>query len=171
MALNRILMLPVVIGGIIAGLALPALGATSIPLPTAPRPHIASVPAELAIAVRSAPGAYQAGAPSLYTVLVRNQGRTAATGVPVMLVLPPSSREVRASAAGMAEYGGVVWTADIKPMHEVTLRAVAVNGRAASDIEDVATTACVLKTPTTRQLCTATLLPIATLARETEPRR
>lgn len=172
MALNRILVLPVVIGGIISGAAIPALGATSIPLPVAPRPHIKSVPAAaLAIAVSSASGAYRPGATNQYTVLVRNQNRTEATGVPVMLVLPPSSRDVHASAAGIAEYGGVVWTADIKPMHQVGLRAMAVDGTAASDVEEVAMTACVLKSTTTRQLCTATLLPVAAVARETGPRR
>lgn len=178
MALNRILVLPVVIGGIISGAAIPALGATSIPLPVAPRPHITSVPAAapvkpaaLAIAVRSASGSYRPGATNQYTVLVRNRNRTEATGVPVMLVLPPSSRDVHASAAGIAEYGGVVWTADIKPLHQVALRALAVDGTAASDVEEVAMTACVLKSTTTRQLCTATLLPVAAVTRETGPRR
>jgi hypothetical protein len=160
MALNRILMLPVVIGGIISGAAIPAMGATSIPLPTAPHPYIKSGPATLTITVSSVPGSYRPGARDRYTVLVRNRGTAEADTIPVLLALPPSAGDVHANAAGTAEFGGVVWTADIKPMHQVTLRATAINGAAAPDIAEVVTTACVLKTTTTRQVCAARLLPV-----------
>lgn len=157
MALNRILMLPVIIGGIISGAAIPALAATSIPLPAAPHPVR---PAELTIAVSAASGSYRPGARDQYTVLVRNRGRSRSVTVPVLLALPPSAGDVWASTAGTSEFGGVVWTADIKPMHQVRLRATAVNGAAAPDIAAVAATACVLRTMTTRQVCATRLLPV-----------
>jgi hypothetical protein len=91
---------------------------------------------------------------------VRNEGTTEATRVPVMLVLPPSSKAVRTFATGTAEYGGVVWTADIKPLQQLALRATAVARATSADIEKVAATACILKTATTRQTCAATLLRV-----------
>jgi uncharacterized repeat protein (TIGR01451 family) len=170
MPLNRILALPVLIGGIISGAAGPALGATSIPLPTAPHPFLNARPVALraapvktaALAIRVVAGSapYRAGAVNRYTVLVRNEGTTEATRVPVMLVLPPSSKAIRAFATGTAGYGGVVWTADIKPLQQLALRATAVARATSADIEKVAATACVLKTATTRQTCAAILLRV-----------
>jgi uncharacterized repeat protein (TIGR01451 family) len=191
MPLNRILALPVLIGGIISGAAIPALGTTAIPLPTVPTaahpyfkvgpaelpsapaapagpagPAVSAVsaaparPAALAIRVITGPAPYRAGAVNRYTVLVRNEGTTEATRVPVMLVLPPSSKAVRTFATGTAEYGGVVWTADIKPLQQLALRATAVARATSADIEKVAATACILKTATTRQTCAATLLRV-----------
>jgi uncharacterized repeat protein (TIGR01451 family) len=155
MGLNRILALPVAIGGIITGAAMPALGAASIPLPT----HLAST-GPVAIALHSALR-YRPGAEDLYTVLVRNTGPTEVTDVPVMLALPPSTKVVGANAAGTAQYGGVVWTADVKPMQQVALRATTVAGNADRDVSLVAVTACAFRTALTRQVCAATLLPVA----------
>jgi hypothetical protein len=188
MPLNRILALPVLIGGIISGAAIPALGTTAIPLPTVPtaaHPYFKVGPAELpaapagpamssgpavsaaparpaALAIRVIAGSapYKAGAVNRYTVLVRNEGTTEAARVPVLLVMPPSSKAIRTFATGTAEYGGVVWTADIKPLQQLALRATAVARATSADIEKVAATACILKTATTRQTCAATLLRV-----------
>ena len=54
MALNRILALPLAIGGIISGAAIPALGATSIPLPSTPNPQVRSAPATTAAMKKAA---------------------------------------------------------------------------------------------------------------------
>jgi uncharacterized repeat protein (TIGR01451 family) len=179
MALNRILALPLVIGGIVTGAAIPALGATSIPLPTAPYPLLKSGPvavpglaavpgpkkaapksAVLAISVGAATTPYKAGAGNEYTVLVRNTGTAEASNVPVLLALPPSAKFVAADAGGIAEYSGVVWIVDIKPMQQVALHAEAIAGRSAQDIEAVAATACALKTTATKQVCASALLPV-----------
>jgi len=172
MALNRILALPLAIGGIISGAAIPALGATSIPLPSTPNPQVRSAPATTAAMKKAAPqyaaleiavGAvtapYKAGAENQYTVLVRNTGTAEARNVPVLLALPPSAKFATADDGGTAEYGGVVWTTDIKPMQQVALHAVAIAGRSAQEVEEVVATACALKTATTAQVCTSALLP------------
>jgi uncharacterized repeat protein (TIGR01451 family) len=184
MALNRTLVLSLVIGGIIAGATVPARAATSIPLPSAPNPPApapkspnppaskSATPPTLSIAVSSASGSYRSGAVNEYTVLVRNTGTTEATNVPVVLALPPSAKFAAAGEGGTSESSGVVWTADIKPMHQATLQAMVIGGKPAANVADVALAACVLKSRATKQICSFAVLPVVTTqAKKADPRR